>query len=129
MSFRGFIMTTVFIAQFLGLFFLFVSLGALFNQDHAGKGKDSAGHAGSGGSVIVALLLGLFVVLNHTSWGGWDIVVTLTGWFLLVMSVVKLWFPHGYDECVKKYGGISSKFKAMFFFILSLLLLYVGFVV
>ena len=55
-------MTTVFIAQFLGLFFLLVSLGALFNQDHAVKGKDSSSYVGTGGSAIIGLLLGLFVV-------------------------------------------------------------------
>ena len=122
-------MTTVFIAQFLGLFFLLVSLGALFNQDHAVKGKDSSSYVGIGGSAIIGLLLGLFVVLNHTNWVGWDIVVTLTGWFLLVMAVIKLWFPHGYSECVKKCGAVTPKMKALFYFVLGLLLLYVGFVV
>ena len=122
-------MTTVFIAQFLGLFFILVSLGALFNQDHAVKGKDSSSYVGTGGSAIIGLLLGLFVVLNHTNWVGWDIVVTLTGWFLLVMAVIKLWFPHGYSECVKKCGAVTPKMKALFYFVLGLLLLYVGFVV
>ncbi len=124
-------MTTAFLAQFLGLFLLFVSLGVLFNREHAiGVVHDLVDHKASQLlSSLVPVLLGLWVVLTHTQWVGWEIVVTLTGWFLLVVGVFRLWCPGFFGACVKKHGEVVARLGAIVFFVLSLLLLYVGFVV
>ena len=124
-------MTTAFIAQYLGLLLLFVSLSVLFNRDHAIKVAHDLMQHGASQFIagIVTVLVGLFVVLLHTSWIGWEIVVTLTGWFLLVLGVFRLWCPASFAGCLKKHGDKVSGLAGVFFLIVSLLLLYVGFVV
>ena len=123
-------MTTAFLAQFLGLFFLFISLGVLFNHDHATKlVNDLVKHTASRYlSAIVPILLGLWVVLTHTNWMGWEIVVTLTGWFLLIIGVFRVWFPSVYEACIAKKTKQVAAVGGAFFLVLGLLLCYVGFV-
>jgi len=124
-------MSTVFFGQFLGLFFLIVSLGILFNREHASKMiKDVMDHPALQQLVgILPALLGIWVVLQHNNWGGgWQLVVTLVGWLLLLVGIYRLWCVESWLKMISKCQCDAPLWAGIIMLIIGLLLLYVGFV-
>lgn len=87
---------SVFLARFLGVWLILTGLFYLTQKDFIRKvAKDLYGN----GAVLVFsgmfnLVIGLLIVLSHNVWvAGWEVVVTIIGWFLLIRGIVRLFFP------------------------------------
>ena len=123
-------MSTAFFGQFFGIVFVLFSLGILFNREHASKMlADVANHPASQMLVgLVPLLLGVWIVLQHNNWGGgWQIVVTLVGWLLLLVGVYRIWCVESWVKTIEKCQGCAPLWGGIIMLIIGLLLLYVGF--
>ncbi len=123
-------MNTVFFGQFFGIVFVLLALGVLSNRDHATQiVSDLVGHAASQMVAgIIPLLLGVWVVLSHNVWvWQWELVVTLTGWLLLLSGVFRLWCVHAWVSMMKKHQNTAPLWGGIITLVIGLLLLYVGF--
>ena len=126
--YKGMIMTTVFLAQFFGIVFVVFSLGSLFNKEHTDKLVGNILNNPALQSVVglIPLLLGVWVILIHNQWGGWQVVVTIVGWLLFLIGVFRLWCVDAWLRMVEKYAHCAPRFGGIVMLIVGLLLLYVG---
>jgi hypothetical protein len=85
-----------FIAKLLGPFFLVVGVGMLVNQSvYQGLISEFLHSTAlvylSG---LLSLIGGLAVVNVHNSWSsGWNVVITVIGWLMLIGGIVRLVLP------------------------------------
>lgn len=88
--------TSIFLAQVLGVYYLTVGVGFIFNGDYYRKELlkmfDNALFMFYGG--IMALLLGLLMVHFHNFWvKDWTVVITIIGWIAVVKGILLIAFP------------------------------------
>ncbi len=123
-------LTTVFLAKFLGIVFTSFALGLLFNRDHAKKiAADLVAHPGIAlVAGVVPLLLGAFLVLVHNTWAwNWDVIVTIAGWLLFVVGLFRLWCVDVWIDVMKKHKDRVALRAGLIVFVIGILLIYVGF--
>lgn len=120
------------LAQILGLFYVVVGLGMLFNAGHYRKFyaeavKNSAAFFASG---IFALLVGVFLVLFHNFWVySWETIITLIGWAALIKGILILLLPSQMMDMSKGWFKKSGLITAagLGALIIGLVLGYFGF--
>ncbi|MDR3546714.1 MAG: hypothetical protein P4M11_00310 [Candidatus Pacebacteria bacterium] len=88
---------TIFLAQFLGIFFVIVTLSLLIRRDTILEIiKDVTSHRAALYVLsVVGLVSGLLLVFIHNVWSGGfvTVLVTLIGWIILLKSVLFLVLP------------------------------------
>jgi hypothetical protein len=87
---------SVFLALIIGGYATLMSLAFLIHRERYKKMivEYANNHALMTLSSAIGLILGLLIVTSHNVWvGNWRILITLTGWFLLIKGVVCLFFP------------------------------------
>ncbi len=86
---------SIFIARILGLAYVVVGLGMLFNPKYyAASMKEMVKELGVmylGG--VMALVVGFIWVSYHNVWQGWPILITVFGWLALIKGITLLMFP------------------------------------
>lgn len=107
--------TSIFLAQVLGVYYLTVGVGFVFNGDYYRKELlkmfDNALFMFYGG--IMALLLGLLMVHFHNFWTkDWTVVITIIGWIAVVKGVLLIAFPRSLNW-FKPLLKSKSSIKAM----------------
>jgi uncharacterized protein YjeT (DUF2065 family) len=94
---------SIFIAKLIGLIYLVIGLGLIFNPKYYHKMfndllNDAPLTYISG---MLALVIGLLFVIFHNIWlGSWVVVITVFGWLALVKGVLLLVFP----KAMKKFS-------------------------
>lgn len=84
------------LAQIIGPLLMLVAIGFLYNQDHYAKMvehflKNAELYYFSG---VMALLVGLFIVINHNIWiADWRVIITVIGWLSVLKGVIRIVFP------------------------------------
>lgn len=88
----------VFIAKLVGVVYIALGLGMLFNSTYYKKAmKEMMSNASfimlAG---MLSLVLGVVIVLAHNVWeSSWVVIITILGWLALVKGVLLLVFPKG----------------------------------
>lgn len=118
-------------SKLFGIVSLLLALGILFNLGHAKQmadqmTKDSTGYIMGG---VLPVIFGSWIITQHNIWTpSWALVVTLVGWFMLLIGVYRLWFVDSWTRLLSRHHSKIPVLFALFGLILSLLLCYVGFV-
>ena len=117
-------------AQVFGLVAIFVSMGLLLNMSNAKKMARNMIATASGYIIggLLPLLVGCLVVTQHNKWVfGWPLLITLIGWFLLVIGVFRCWFVNTWQRLMESNIDYIPSLFALFGMMLGLLLTYAGF--
>ena len=119
------------LAQVLGMLLTVLGIGCIFNQSHIRKVflAASENHAIQFIAAIVPLLLGSFIIVVHNEWqANWTILITLIGWCIFLLGVIRAIFPQFFVARIKQFGkAISVAILGIALLLLGLLLLYFGF--
>lgn len=126
-------MTFIESAQLFGIVSLLLSLGVLFNLDNSRKmALELTQHASPAGYILAGVLpiiFGTWVITQHSDWTvGWPLVVTLIGWIMMLLGVIRLWFVHAWANTVQKHVDKVPVLFSLFGLMIGLLLSYIGFV-
>lgn len=86
---------SIFLAKMLGLYFLLLAVVGLFRQKSV---KNMLRDIGKEPLLIwtiasVEIAAGLALILGHSVWQGWELVITLVGWAFLIEGLFYLLFP------------------------------------
>lgn len=86
---------SLFLAQMLGIYFLLLTVVALVRQKAV---KSMLKDVGKEPLVIwtvasVEIASGIAIVIGHSVWSGWPLVITLVGWAFIVEGLFYLLFP------------------------------------
>ena len=121
---------SIFLAKLLGVYLVIISLAVLVNKDRYERmvKKMDISPLQQHAYAAFTLILGLLVVLTHNIWDSWPIVITITGWLLVLKGAFNLIMP----EQVLKIAKDMDLVKAMNLYAFAGLvvggfLLYVGF--
>lgn len=121
---------SIYLAQFIGLIYLVISIAILLNQKHYEKlfksfSKDGLVIYLSG---IITLLLGFAMIRAHNIWLGWPILVTIISWAVFVKGLMLLLFP-GLMISMSKNLTKKVDFRLISFvaFLLGVVFWYFGF--
>lgn len=121
---------SIFFAQFLGALMIIMPLGLLIHSKHIKSILDGIRN-GVLMSVfgMIALLLGLFIVLNHNVWdSGLAIVISSIGWLSLIKGTVYFIFPSVVQSMATIYENKSTRnFFLLITLLLGVWLTYLGF--
>jgi hypothetical protein len=89
--------TAAFLAQLIGPILFLVGLGLVINRDvyRAAAEEVLRSRALTYESGLLALTAGLAIVLNHNVWTtkGWLLIITVTGWLLVLRGVLRILMP------------------------------------
>jgi hypothetical protein len=96
--------TAAFLAQLIGPILFVVGLGLVINRDvyRAVAEEVLRSRALTYESGLLALTAGLAIVLNHNVWTtkGWLLIITMTGWLLVLRGVLRILMPEQTGERV-----------------------------
>lgn len=121
---------SVFLAQLMGLYLTITGIALFVNRDYYRKvikhylKEESLAVFGA----AFVLGVGLLLVLSHNIWSGWETIITLLAWLILLKGVIALLFPKQLARWAK--GMLSNSiwtFAISINTILGLYLLYQGF--
>ncbi len=75
---------------------------------------------------IISLLFGLIILLLHSSWLGWQAIITVIGYLLTLRGIATLWLT---DLIAKKFRPKASlcRYAGVLLVIFGLILIYSGF--
>lgn len=122
---------SIFLAKFLAIYFLIVSIPMLLNTK-AFKHRAQAFIKDDGlmliGS-IMALILGIFFILFHSIWVyDWRLVVTLIAWLTFIKGAVFLLYPDAGQHLISKMNNeMAYRISGLFCLFLAIYLGYHGF--
>ena len=123
---------SVLLAKLIGIPFLLIGLGFLFDRAHYNKvAKEVVSSAGlyfmSG---VIAIVVGLAIVLYHNVWvSSWEVLITLVGWASLIKGVVRLLLPQWGMGVLKSWLKNENlmTFFAVLILVFGAVLTYYGF--
>ena len=122
---------SIFIAKALGLIYLVIGLGTLFNEKYYRNLIDDM--AKNDGVIyiggVIALITGLAIVSYHNRWdGNWTIIITLLGWLALTEGIMTLLIPDVMAKCSYKMMKKNNfGLLQIFTLIIGLVFCYFGF--
>lgn len=122
----------MFLTKLFGIVLTALSVSLLLNRKfyrHAVKSylKDQSFILLSG---ILALVGGASIVILHPVWAGWEVVLTLVGWIMLIKGVLYLLVPEGMVSLAKKFTKKGTWISlAVIDLAFGLFFLYQGFLV
>ena len=97
---------SIFFAKFLGLFFIIVAVGILFNlKTYRKMMKDFCKNSSLlyfGG--IIALFFGLIIALRHNVWvANWPVIITIFGWCGIIKGAWLIILPNTAAKFTEAY--------------------------
>ena len=121
-------MSALFLAKFLGIFLSVIGLGSILNFNASKDGeKGLANRKG-----VIMLLVGSLVVAAHSVWiSSWAVIITLVGWYLLIIGAMYFLFPILAEHLFsgKQLGSEIRRLRSIVTLILGLVLLYHSYLV
>jgi len=97
-------MTSIIIGRILGTFLFIFSISMLIDFKHYKKvAKDLMSHGDTLAiSGTISTLVGLIVVIFHNWWDQeWSMIITIVGWIILIIGVIRLLFPRSVMKWAK----------------------------
>ena len=99
--------TSTFLAQLIGPILLLVGLGLLINRtaNEAVAKEVLRSPALMYGSGLLALTGGLAIVITHNVWTlkGWLLIITVTGWLLVLRGLLRILIPQQTSDIVMRF--------------------------
>ena len=125
------VLSSVFLAKSMGLFFAAMGIGLILNGKHflAAAKEIQSSHASQLIAGVVPLLLGSFLVSSHNIWvSHWTVLVTIVSWLFLISGLYRLWFSEHWVKTIKAVTANASgmNFMGVVVVILGFALLYFG---
>jgi hypothetical protein len=124
---------TLFLAKFLGLYFLAVGIAALLNPGRFGKMYDTFRDKNNDGVVylggIIAIIFGALIVSVHNVWVmDWPVLITILGWWGMIKGVALIVYPGFIDWFTFMFRKSDQFYRALgaIISLIGLLLLYQG---
>ena len=124
---------TILLARFLGIMFVVVNLGILFNRKQFLAFANSLVNTPSS-QVFASILptaLGSFLIVTHNQWtGGWPVVlVSVIGWIIFLVGLFRIFFPQTWVSAITKRKDTAFPIvMSCIWLIIGIVLLYLGFV-
>lgn len=125
-------LTSIFLAKFLGLLVVIVTLALLFNRKNFDlvlkmyEGKTPVMVKG-----LISVALGIVLLFNHNVWTTvLDITTTLFCWLILVGGIISLFFPKqitSMASSIRKNKGLRT-FILVIFLLIGVYFVYAGFI-
>jgi len=76
---------------------------------------------------IFTIFLGLAIVISHSIWKGWPIIVTLVGYWIIIKGSIFLFFPYFISLTITFWQGKNMMFAPVPALVIGLILLYCSF--
>jgi uncharacterized membrane protein len=77
---------------------------------------------------IISLLFGLIIVLTHSIWLGWPIIITVVGYLAVLKGVVRLCFTNSVVNMIHQFRSIKIYyFVSMICLVFGIALMYLGY--
>ena len=95
---------SIFLAQVIGLYLLFVSVAMLVYQSRFKKTMSEilSNHSLITLSGMMSFVVGLLIVVSHNVWiSQWPVVVTIVGWVILLQALLRIFFPEAFVNMMK----------------------------
>jgi uncharacterized protein YjeT (DUF2065 family) len=126
--------TSILIAKLIGLIYLVIGLGLVFNQRYYHKMFDELLNDAplTYISGLFSLITGFLLVTFHNIWANnWTVVITVFGWLAFGKGILLLVFPVIMKKICKSLFKTSNVFLAdgLIVLILGLVFAYFGFIV
>ena len=123
---------SIFLAKVLGLYFLIVSLGMIFN---AGRFKPLIIDLIKSPALMfltgfLALIIGILLVVSHNIWtADWRVVITILAWLSLIKGTIRIMVPQFAVKTIKKCteNNISYYISGLITLGIGLFLIYHGY--
>lgn len=122
---------SIFLAKFLGLYFLIAGLLMLVKYESLREAVDD--FVKSPGLLLLAgfftLMFGILLILFHNIWVmEWPIVITILAWIIFFQGIVRLFFADKVSEMIKSFQERGNyKIMGILMSLIGLFLLYHGF--
>lgn len=59
-------------------------------------------------SGVIMLVAGLAIVREHSVWGtNWTVLITLAGWFLLLLGLIRMFAASQYQKAIQRTGSMT----------------------
>lgn len=122
---------SIFLAKWLGAYFIIVSLIAFFRKNHVIDVMEKISHSDAviAFAGAISLLFGLFILIAHPVWEfNWRGLITLLGLLSVIQGILRF----GFTKVLQRYFT-SEKLERYYwivfgvFFVLGLILVYFGF--
>ena len=123
-------MSYIFFARWFGLISVILSLGILFNLDDAKRMAKHMIEQESGyvmGGVLPIIFGSLAFMHIHSFQMGWQIVVTVIGMLMMLAGFYRVMFVSHWRKLMHRHIDKIPPLFSLFGLMLSVLLLYVGF--
>jgi len=106
--------TSIFLARLIGVAYIIVGLGLMFNQktyqkimEDFGKNRILVLYGG-----MLSLIIGLLIVMVHNVWiMSWVVLITIFGWGGLIKGIWLICFPNTVDKFMEYYQKNESLLK------------------
>ena len=123
---------SLFLAKFLGLYMLIVSLAILVRRHFfiTVIREYAASHAYMYVTGFLAVFVGLLIVLAHNIWVvNWFVLITIIGWLFLLKGLARIFFPEYCGKLLNKWSNhpYFLTVVAILTLLISLYLIYFGF--
>ena len=120
---------STFWARTLGLYAVILSIWSFLNIKHIGSLMDALA-SNTSLSMLLGLFtvfLGLVMIISHSVWKGWPILVTILGYWITLKGMVILFFPEWINKIIAVWHGKNMIYAPIPALVIGLLLLYFGF--
>jgi hypothetical protein len=115
---------TIFLSRLIGLYLVLISLVMAVHKQSTLESMNALVHNPPVLFVVsvIAMAAGLAMVLGHNVWSGGvpQVVVTLTGWVLLIKSVLLLFWS---SDAVSRFLIVGLHYELWFFWYTAIVLL------
>jgi len=124
--------TSMLIAKLIGLIYLVIGLGLVFNPRYYHKMFDDLLNDAPLNYIsgLISLISGFLLVVFHNIWiNNWVVIITVFGWLLLCKGILLIVFPEIVKTISKGLFKTSSAFlvDGLIILILGLVFAYFGF--
>lgn len=120
---------SVFWARLLGLYAFILSVWCFVNIHHLYPMMSALTH-----TPLDLMMLGIFtipfglaIILSHSIWRGWPIIITILGYWITLKGIILLFFPSWINKLILFWQDKSMFLAPIPAFFIGLVLLYCGF--
>lgn len=122
---------SIFLARLLGLYQVIMSIGMFF---HLKQYQNLMTQLTQNPLVLLVmgmftLFLGLTIILSHSKFRGWPIIITLIGYLVAIKGIVLLFFPELVQKVISQWLAFDDYITVISPLLVGIILMIFGFIV
>lgn len=122
---------SIFLARLLGLYQVIMSIGMFF---HLKKYQTLMTQLTQNPLILLVmgmftLFLGLTIILSHSKFRGWPIIITLIGYLVAIKGIVLLFFPELVQKVISQWLAFDDYVTVVSPLLVGIILMIFGFIV